>query len=86
MNAGRIGRPERHEQKRTRTFPSQETNQMRELGIAFWNGDADSYTYPVKTIPCDPKDATDPKLMQICDDRGYSYADIITVHPDNLPR
>ena len=36
-------------------------------------------------VPWDPKDAVDPKLSQIRDDRGYSYADIITVHPDSLP-
>merc|ERR1712154_578588 len=33
----------------------------------------------------DPKDAVDPKLTQLRDERGYSYADIITVHPDHLP-
>jgi len=27
----------------------------------------------------------DPKLSQLRDDRGYSYADIISVHPDKLP-
>lgn len=36
-------------------------------------------------MPWDPKDAVDPKLSQIRDDRGYSYADIITVHPEKLP-
>jgi 1,2-dihydroxy-3-keto-5-methylthiopentene dioxygenase len=59
--------------------------QMRDLGIAFWKMDAESFSYPVKAIPWDPKDALDPKLAQIRDDRGYSYADIITVHPDHLP-
>jgi 1,2-dihydroxy-3-keto-5-methylthiopentene dioxygenase len=59
--------------------------QMRDLGIAFWKMDAETFTYPVKAIPWDPKDALDPKLVQIRDDRGYSYADIITVHPDHLP-
>jgi 1,2-dihydroxy-3-keto-5-methylthiopentene dioxygenase len=58
---------------------------MKELGIAFWKMDADSFEYPVKSVPWDPKDAVDPKLNQIRDDRGYSYADIITVHPDHLP-
>lgn len=59
--------------------------QLRELGISYWKMDAESYTYPVKSVPWDPKDATDPKLQQLRDDRGYSYADIITVHPDHLP-
>ena len=33
----------------------------------------------------DPKDAMDPKLKALRDARGYSYADIITIHPDHLP-
>mmetsp|Transcript_5648 Transcript_5648/g.6146 ORF Transcript_5648/g.6146 Transcript_5648/m.6146 type:complete len:247 (-) Transcript_5648:185-925(-) len=59
--------------------------QLRDLGISYWKMDAESYTYPVKSVPWDPKDATDPKLAKIRDSRGYSYADIITVHPDHLP-
>ena len=39
----------------------------------------------VKEVPWDPKEAQDPKLKSLRDDRGYSYADIITVHPDHLP-
>lgn len=58
---------------------------LRKLGICYWKMDAESYTYPVKAIPWDPKDATDPRLVKLRDDRGYSYADIITVHPDHLP-
>jgi 1,2-dihydroxy-3-keto-5-methylthiopentene dioxygenase len=58
---------------------------MKELGVAFWKMDAESFTYPVKSVPWDPKDSMDPRLSQIRDDRGYSYADIITVHPDHLP-
>lgn len=33
----------------------------------------------------DPSDAVDPKLKALRDARGYSYADIITIHPDHLP-
>jgi len=51
---------------------------MRKLGISYWKMDADSYKYPIKVVPWDPKDATDPKLQALRDDRGYSYADIIT--------
>mmetsp|Transcript_19082 Transcript_19082/g.31631 ORF Transcript_19082/g.31631 Transcript_19082/m.31631 type:complete len:224 (-) Transcript_19082:917-1588(-) len=58
---------------------------LKKIGICYWKLDADSYTYPVKSVPWDPKDATDPMLQQLRDDRGYSYADIITVHPDHLP-
>ena len=52
---------------------------------SYWKLDASAYDYPVMSVPWDPKDAVDPKLSQIRDDRGYSYADIITVHPDKLP-
>ncbi len=60
--------------------------QMRDLGICYWKmEDVDNYDYPIKAIPWDPKDAKDPKLQALRDARGYSYADIITVHPDHLP-
>ena len=36
-------------------------------------------------MPWDPQEAKDPKLVEIREERGYSYADIITVHPDRLP-
>mmetsp|Transcript_6812 Transcript_6812/g.10777 ORF Transcript_6812/g.10777 Transcript_6812/m.10777 type:complete len:227 (+) Transcript_6812:82-762(+) len=58
---------------------------LKKIGILYWKMDAESYEYPVKSVPWDPKDAMDPKLNQLRDDRGYSYADIITVHPDHLP-
>eukprot|EP00594_Rhizosolenia_setigera_P012533 CAMPEP_0178964916 /NCGR_PEP_ID=MMETSP0789-20121207/15961_1 /TAXON_ID=3005 /ORGANISM="Rhizosolenia setigera, Strain CCMP 1694" /LENGTH=203 /DNA_ID=CAMNT_0020649781 /DNA_START=13 /DNA_END=624 /DNA_ORIENTATION=- len=60
-------------------------SEMKELGICYWKMDADAFTYPVKSVPWDPSDAMDPRLVQLRDDRGYSYADIITVHPDHLP-
>ena len=59
--------------------------QMKELGISYWKMDADAFEYPIKSVPWDPKDAMDPKLKALRDARGYSYADIITVHPDHLP-
>jgi 1,2-dihydroxy-3-keto-5-methylthiopentene dioxygenase len=60
---------------------------IRKLGIKYWKMDAEKYkdTYPLMAMPWDPKDAVDPRLKEIRDDRGYSYADIITVHPDHLP-
>jgi len=58
---------------------------LQKLGICYWKMDAESFTYPVKAVPWNPNDAVDPKLSQLRDDRGYSYADIITVHPDTLP-
>ena len=58
---------------------------MRKLGIRYWKMDADAFEYPVKAVPWDPKDSVDPRLSQLRDDRGYNYADIITIHPDHLP-
>jgi hypothetical protein len=58
---------------------------LKKMGIAYWKMDAESFEYPVKSVPWDPKDAMDPKLKALRDARGYSYADIITVHPDHLP-
>mmetsp|Transcript_2599 Transcript_2599/g.7104 ORF Transcript_2599/g.7104 Transcript_2599/m.7104 type:complete len:230 (-) Transcript_2599:168-857(-) len=58
---------------------------LRELGIEYWKMDADTFEYPVKAVPWDPKDAVDPRLKSIRDDRGYSYADIISIRPDLLP-
>jgi len=60
-------------------------DELKEIGICYWKLDAGAFEYPKISVPWDPKDATDPKLAQIRDDRGYSYADIITVHPDCLP-
>eukprot|EP00586_Coscinodiscus_wailesii_P022276 CAMPEP_0172505484 /NCGR_PEP_ID=MMETSP1066-20121228/186844_1 /TAXON_ID=671091 /ORGANISM="Coscinodiscus wailesii, Strain CCMP2513" /LENGTH=237 /DNA_ID=CAMNT_0013282101 /DNA_START=94 /DNA_END=807 /DNA_ORIENTATION=+ len=58
---------------------------MRELGVCYWKMDANAYDYPKLAVPWDPKDAVDERLVRLRDDRGYSYADIITVHPDTLP-
>jgi 1,2-dihydroxy-3-keto-5-methylthiopentene dioxygenase len=58
---------------------------MKKLGIFYWKMDAKSYEYPEMAVPWDPQDATDPKLKALRDDRGYSYADVITIHPDKLP-
>merc|ERR1719473_12814 len=59
--------------------------ELKELGICYWKLDAGAYDYPALAVPWDPSDAVDPKLSQLRDDRGYSYADIISVHPDKLP-
>jgi len=58
---------------------------LREMGVYYWKMDAESFDYPKLAVPWDPKDSVDPRLNQLRDDRGYSYADIITVHPDTLP-
>lgn len=47
--------------------------------------DAENYAYPIKSIPWDPSEATDPRLAALRDERGYSYADVLTIHPDHLP-
>merc|ERR1712176_806538 len=61
------------------------TKEMKELGLNYWKMDATNYSYPVKSIPWDPQDATDPRLQALRDERGYSYADVLTIHPDFLP-
>jgi len=58
---------------------------MIALGLSYWKMDAETYKYPVKSIPWDPNDATDPRLKALRDERGYSYADVLTIHPDFLP-
>uniref|UniRef100_A0A7S2IBX5 Acireductone dioxygenase n=1 Tax=Helicotheca tamesis TaxID=374047 RepID=A0A7S2IBX5_9STRA len=58
---------------------------LRKLGICYWKMDAGAYDYPALAVPWDPKDAVDPRLKQLRDERGYSYADIITIHPEKLP-
>lgn len=58
---------------------------MKDLGLNYWKMDAETYKYPIKAIPWDPKDAVDPRLAALRDDLGYSYADVITIHPDHLP-
>jgi 1,2-dihydroxy-3-keto-5-methylthiopentene dioxygenase len=58
---------------------------LRAIGISYWKMDAESYEYPVHSVPWDPKESLDRKLKKLRDDRGYSYADIITIHRDLLP-
>jgi len=58
---------------------------LRKIGLSYWKMDAEKYTYPIKSVPWNPNNSMDPKLRQIRHDRGYSYADIITIHPDHLP-
>lgn len=60
-------------------------DELKKIGVNYWKMDAESYEYPVKSVPWDPSNSADPKLQQLRDDRGYSYADIITVHEDHLP-
>jgi len=59
--------------------------QLRSLGISYWHLDPSSHSYPPLAVPWNPQDSPDPHLSQLRDERGYSYADIITVHPDTLP-
>lgn len=55
------------------------------MGLQYWKLHPEADSYPVKAVPWDPKESKDPELAAIRDARGYSYADIITVHPDHLP-
>lgn len=58
---------------------------LRRLGTQFWKLPPDEFEYPVKCVPWDPKESPDPKLAAIRDQRGFNYADILTIHPDHLP-
>jgi 1,2-dihydroxy-3-keto-5-methylthiopentene dioxygenase len=58
---------------------------LKKIGIAYWKMDAETFTYPEVAVPWDPKDAMDPRLKQLRDERGYSYADIITITKEKLP-
>lgn len=40
---------------------------LRTLGISYWKMDAETYSYPVKAIPWDPKDSVDPRLSALRD-------------------
>lgn len=61
---------------------------MKELGVLYWKMDPASFEYPVKMVPWEPAEGTvvDPKLAAIRDERGYNYAEILTIHPDTLPK
>jgi 1,2-dihydroxy-3-keto-5-methylthiopentene dioxygenase len=59
---------------------------LKRIGISYWHmKDTEKFEYPIKAVPWDPNDAMDPELEQLRSDRGYSYADIITIHPNHLP-
>lgn len=75
------------QKKENRQEPNKPANvvALRKIGIQYWRMDAEKYSYPIKAVPWDPKDSVDPRLSALRDDRGYSYADIITIHPDHLP-
>jgi 1,2-dihydroxy-3-keto-5-methylthiopentene dioxygenase len=45
---------------------------LRKIGIQYWKMDAETYSYPVKAVPWDPKDAVDPKLSALRDDREWT--------------
>ncbi|XP_022528844.1 acireductone dioxygenase [Astyanax mexicanus] len=46
--------------------------ELQKIGVFYWKLNADIYE-------------SDPELQKIREDRGYSYMDIITIHPDKLP-
>lgn len=75
------------QKKENRQTPNKpvDVKAMMALGLSYWKMDAETYKYPVKSIPWDPKGAADPRLAALRDERGYSYADVLTIHPDYLP-
>ncbi|XP_067312319.1 acireductone dioxygenase [Pseudorasbora parva] len=46
--------------------------QLQQIGVYHWKLNADIYE-------------NDPELEKIREERGYSFMDIITIHPDKLP-
>ena len=46
---------------------------LRKIGINYWSLPPDEFTYPVKSVPWDPKEAPDPKLMALRDDRFVDF-------------
>ncbi|KTF95070.1 hypothetical protein cypCar_00014309 [Cyprinus carpio] len=46
--------------------------QLEQIGVYHWKLNADIYE-------------NDPELQKIREEKGYSYMDIITIHPDKLP-
>ncbi|XP_059376881.1 acireductone dioxygenase [Carassius carassius] len=46
--------------------------QLEQIGVYYWKLNADNYE-------------NDPELQKIREEKGYSYMDIITIHPDKLP-
>jgi len=60
-------------------------SELKTLGILHWKLDPASYKYPVKAVPYDASETGEEALQKIRDERGYSYADVLTVHPDHLP-
>lgn len=59
------------QKKENRQYPNKpaSVDDLRKLGIQYWKMDADAFDYPVKAVPWDPKDAPDPRLAVIRDDR-----------------
>ncbi|XP_016111955.1 acireductone dioxygenase [Sinocyclocheilus grahami] len=46
--------------------------QLEQIGVDYWKLNADIYE-------------NDPELQKIREEKGFSYMDIITIHPDKLP-
>mmetsp|Transcript_24607 Transcript_24607/g.56790 ORF Transcript_24607/g.56790 Transcript_24607/m.56790 type:complete len:202 (-) Transcript_24607:82-687(-) len=61
------------------------TEELKELGILHWELNPQAYEYPVKAVPYDASETGEKELETIREERGYSYADVITVRPGDLP-
>jgi len=48
-------------------------NDLKEIGVLHW------------TISVENGEANDPILVKLCNDRGYSYKDVVHVTPETLP-
>ncbi|XP_061347692.1 acireductone dioxygenase 2-like isoform X2 [Gastrolobium bilobum] len=47
-------------------------DQLAEIGVLSWRLDADNHE-------------TDPELKKICEERGYTYMDVVDICPEKLP-
>eukprot|EP00403_Amphidinium_massartii_P012124 CAMPEP_0178426490 /NCGR_PEP_ID=MMETSP0689_2-20121128/29261_1 /TAXON_ID=160604 /ORGANISM="Amphidinium massartii, Strain CS-259" /LENGTH=192 /DNA_ID=CAMNT_0020048177 /DNA_START=95 /DNA_END=673 /DNA_ORIENTATION=+ len=62
-----------------------DVSELGKLGIMHWQLNPSAFQYPVKAVPYDASETGEKALEEIRSDRGYNYADVITVHPDHLP-
>ncbi|XP_042292824.1 1,2-dihydroxy-3-keto-5-methylthiopentene dioxygenase [Thunnus maccoyii] len=74
IEAWYIDSSDEDQRKPHRLNPNQPVSleELKKIGVLHWKLNADIYE-------------TDPELLQIRKDQGYSYMDIITIHKDTLP-
>mmetsp|Transcript_64530 Transcript_64530/g.154129 ORF Transcript_64530/g.154129 Transcript_64530/m.154129 type:complete len:673 (-) Transcript_64530:171-2189(-) len=56
-----------------------------DLGVLTWEFPSAGFSYPAKAVPWDPENIPDAGLMAVRKQRGYNYADILTISEFMLP-